>query len=157
MNLNDKTAVVTGGGQGIGAALCRRFAAEGAQVAVADLSEANAQRVAESIGGLAALAQSWSGEIGVVRADAFDLGFGGAAEGGPSDLASAAIAAATPTASARAASARAAVAFAASDRTAAASAAAAAFTAVSRAAVARIAAAFAVAADLRLQMQPLPS
>lgn len=36
--LRDKTVVVTGGGGGIGGATCRRFAAEGAGVAVLDLS-----------------------------------------------------------------------------------------------------------------------
>ena len=53
MNLNDKTVIVTGGGRGIGAALCRRFAQEGARVTVADLSEENAQGIAKEIGGLA--------------------------------------------------------------------------------------------------------
>ena len=53
MVLTDKVVVVTGGGNGIGAALCRRFAAEGAKaVVVADIDEASAQRVAGEIGGL---------------------------------------------------------------------------------------------------------
>ena len=45
--------VVTGGGSGIGAALARRFAAEGARVAVNDLNEAAALEVAASCGGVA--------------------------------------------------------------------------------------------------------
>ncbi len=53
MKLNDKTAVVTGGASGIGAALARRFADEGARVAVADLNEEGAQRVADQVQGLA--------------------------------------------------------------------------------------------------------
>ena len=54
MQLQDKVAVVTGGAHGIGRALCRRFAAEGARgVVVADLDSAGAQQVAEEIGGLA--------------------------------------------------------------------------------------------------------
>ncbi|HEY1640848.1 MAG TPA: SDR family oxidoreductase [Streptosporangiaceae bacterium] len=45
--------VVTGGGSGIGAALARRFTAEGARVVINDLSVAGAQAVAESCGALA--------------------------------------------------------------------------------------------------------
>ena len=40
--------VITGAGSGIGAALARRFAAEGARVVVNDLDAAAAQRVAGS-------------------------------------------------------------------------------------------------------------
>lgn len=53
MDLKDKVAVVTGGATGIGRALCRRFAQEGAQVVVADVDEPGASEVAESIAGLA--------------------------------------------------------------------------------------------------------
>ena len=48
-----KIAVVTGGGHGIGRALCRRLASEGIRVVVADLDEAAAGQVADEIGGLA--------------------------------------------------------------------------------------------------------
>ena len=48
-----KRVVVTGAGGGIGAALARRFAAEGAEVIVNDLDPAAAQAVASEIGGLA--------------------------------------------------------------------------------------------------------
>jgi NAD(P)-dependent dehydrogenase (short-subunit alcohol dehydrogenase family) len=52
MELGGRHAVVTGGASGIGRALCRRFAAEGARVVVADLDAAGAAAVAEEIGGL---------------------------------------------------------------------------------------------------------
>ncbi|HEY4804686.1 MAG TPA: 2-hydroxycyclohexanecarboxyl-CoA dehydrogenase [Paraburkholderia sp.] len=47
--LEGKTVVVTGGGGGIGGATCRRFAAEGARVAVLDLSLEAALKVAGAI------------------------------------------------------------------------------------------------------------
>ncbi|MHB8671567.1 MAG: SDR family oxidoreductase [Acidimicrobiales bacterium] len=52
MELADKVVVVTGGANGIGRALCRRFAAEGARaVVVADLDGEGAAAVAEEIEG----------------------------------------------------------------------------------------------------------
>ncbi len=51
MNLNGKAAVVTGGGNGIGRALCLALAREGVNVAVADIEEAAARSVAEEAAG----------------------------------------------------------------------------------------------------------
>src|SRR5262245_23906013 len=51
--LNGRVAVVTGGGQGIGEAICRRLAGAGARVGVFDVSGDNATRVAKGIGGVA--------------------------------------------------------------------------------------------------------
>ena len=47
--LDNKVAAITGGGGGIGGATCRRFAQEGARVAVLDRDLAAAQRTAEHI------------------------------------------------------------------------------------------------------------
>jgi len=50
MKLKDKVAIVTGGARGIGAAICRRYAAEGARVVVTDRLGQAAQRLAAEIG-----------------------------------------------------------------------------------------------------------
>jgi NAD(P)-dependent dehydrogenase (short-subunit alcohol dehydrogenase family) len=53
MLIANKVVVVTGGANGIGAALCRRFAAEGAKaVVVADIDGEAAQQLAAEIGGI---------------------------------------------------------------------------------------------------------
>lgn len=52
MDVRDRVIVVTGGGSGIGAALCRRFVADGAAaVVVADIDAAAAETVASNIDG----------------------------------------------------------------------------------------------------------
>jgi NAD(P)-dependent dehydrogenase (short-subunit alcohol dehydrogenase family) len=54
MEVKGKVIVVTGGASGIGEALCRRFAREGAKgVVVADVNEAGAKAVAANIKGVA--------------------------------------------------------------------------------------------------------
>jgi 3-oxoacyl-[acyl-carrier protein] reductase len=50
MRLDGRVAVVTGGGAGIGAAICLRLAAEGARVAALDISLAAAERTVAAIG-----------------------------------------------------------------------------------------------------------
>jgi 2-hydroxycyclohexanecarboxyl-CoA dehydrogenase len=52
MRLEGKTALVTGGASGIGAATARRLAAEGARVAIGDLNEDGASQLAEELDGV---------------------------------------------------------------------------------------------------------
>jgi 2-hydroxycyclohexanecarboxyl-CoA dehydrogenase len=49
--LQGKLALVTGGGAGIGSAVCRRLAEEGARVVVTDVDLDAARKVAEEVGG----------------------------------------------------------------------------------------------------------
>ena len=50
MRLQDKVAIVTGGGSGFGAGICAKFVAEGARVLVADVNEQAAAEVAQALG-----------------------------------------------------------------------------------------------------------
>jgi NAD(P)-dependent dehydrogenase (short-subunit alcohol dehydrogenase family) len=94
MKLAGKVVVVTGGASGIGRALCRRFAAEGARaVIVADLNGAAAAAVADEIGGVAfevnvaresdvaRLVRDVAGKLGPI--DLFCSNAGIMVEGGP--------------------------------------------------------------------------
>lgn len=94
MKVAGKVAVVTGGASGIGRAMCRRFAAEGARaVVVADLNGAAARAVAEKIGGtdfevnvaresdVARLARDVTAKFGAI--DLFCSNAGIMVEGGP--------------------------------------------------------------------------
>ena len=49
--LEDKIAIVTGGGSGIGRAICSRFLQEGARVVIADRNQAGAVETQQLIGG----------------------------------------------------------------------------------------------------------
>lgn len=55
MNVNGLGAIVTGGGSGLGEATARALAAGGAKVAVFDMAEDAANRVANDIGGVACI------------------------------------------------------------------------------------------------------
>ncbi len=73
MRVTGHAAIVTGGGSGLGAATTRALAAAGAKVAVLDIDEAAARRVAKEVGGLAAacdVADAASAEAAVARAHA---------------------------------------------------------------------------------------
>jgi NAD(P)-dependent dehydrogenase (short-subunit alcohol dehydrogenase family) len=52
MQIQGQAALVTGGGSGLGEAVARELARQGAQVAVLDVNEEGAKRVAADIGGL---------------------------------------------------------------------------------------------------------
>ncbi|WP_028601844.1 2-hydroxycyclohexanecarboxyl-CoA dehydrogenase [Ottowia thiooxydans] len=83
--LAGKTAVITGGGGGIGGATCLRFAQEGARVAVFDRDLASAQRTAQQVIDAGGQAQAFECDI-TVRA-AVDAAVAKAiAELGPIDI-----------------------------------------------------------------------
>ena len=75
MRLSGKTALITGAARGIGLAFARAYAAEGAQVAIADINLDAARKAAESIG-----PQAHAVEMDVTRQDSIDAGFAAAVE-----------------------------------------------------------------------------
>jgi len=64
MKLDGKRAVVTGAGQGIGRAIARRLASDGATVAVLDVDEARASAVVAEIEGAGGRAKAWRLDVG---------------------------------------------------------------------------------------------
>ncbi len=61
--LKDKVAIVTGGGGGIGDAVCRRFGEEGSVVAVFDLNAAAAEKTAAAIRSAGGRARNYTVDI----------------------------------------------------------------------------------------------
>lgn len=61
--LAGKTAIITGGGSGIGAAIARAFAAHGANVAVTDIRPDTANSVARDIGALGGIAAAFEHDV----------------------------------------------------------------------------------------------
>ncbi|MBO0853054.1 MAG: SDR family NAD(P)-dependent oxidoreductase [Nocardia sp.] len=66
MNVSGKTAIVTGGGRGIGAAIATALVREGARVLIADLDEQPARDLAAELG------QQWPGRSVAVGGDVSD-------------------------------------------------------------------------------------
>lgn len=65
LGLAGKTAIVTGGGSGIGKAICFALASEGTQVAVADLLQDRAERVAQEISEKGAKAMAVAADVSI--------------------------------------------------------------------------------------------
>ena len=53
MKLENKVAIVTGGGKGIGAEICLRLAKEGAKIVIAEMDIENGEKISKKI-------QEWS-------------------------------------------------------------------------------------------------
>jgi 2-keto-3-deoxy-L-fuconate dehydrogenase len=66
-DLSAKTAVVTGSGSGIGEAIARLFARQGARLALLDVDEAGASAVAEAIRTSGGVAESWLCDVSNAR------------------------------------------------------------------------------------------
>src|SRR5688572_29149529 len=63
MRLNNKIAIVTGGGQGFGEGIARRFADEGCKVIVNDLKPEGGEKVAKDIAAKGGQAKFVQGDV----------------------------------------------------------------------------------------------
>jgi NAD(P)-dependent dehydrogenase (short-subunit alcohol dehydrogenase family) len=79
MQIQGHVAIVTGGGSGLGEAVARELAAQGAKVAVLDVNAAGAERVAADIGGLACRCDIADTASVTAALDAVEAQFGSAA------------------------------------------------------------------------------
>ena len=61
--LSGKTAIVTGGGGGIGRAVCERLAADGAAIAVFDVNDAGAEKTCASVTTAGGRAKAWHVDV----------------------------------------------------------------------------------------------
>jgi len=76
MQIQGQVALVTGGGSGLGEAVARELSRQGARVAVLDVNEANAQRVAGEIGGIACKCDITNADQVTAAIDATEKAFG---------------------------------------------------------------------------------
>jgi NAD(P)-dependent dehydrogenase (short-subunit alcohol dehydrogenase family) len=67
MKLQDRTAVVTGAGQGIGKAIALKLAAEGANIAVVDINEVNVHQTVEEIKSLGQKSIGYVKDLSIIQ------------------------------------------------------------------------------------------
>src|SRR5512144_2901414 len=68
MDVKGQAAIITGGGSGLGEATAHALAAKGAKVALFDVAEDAASRVASDVGGLACVCDEASTKAAIAKA-----------------------------------------------------------------------------------------